>query len=107
LPVQLPECGWPLAAAFRRVAGEPNGVLVLLTRQEDPKELVQRMRQYQFEGVERHTPRLADTATGLRTYGLGAQILLDLGVRRMRVLSAPKKLSGLSGFDLEVVEYVS
>ena len=107
LPVQLPECGWPLADAFRRVAGEPNGVVVLLTRQEDPKELVQRMRQYQLEGVERHTPRLADSATGLRTYGLGAQILLDLGVRRMRVLSAPKKLSGLSGFDLEVVEYVS
>ena len=107
LPVQLPECGWPLADAFRRVAGEPNGVLVLLTRQEDPKELVRRMRQYQLEGVESHILRPADSATELRTYGLGAQILLDLGVRRMRVLSAPKKLSGLSGFDLEVVEYVS
>ena len=43
----------------------------------------------------------------LRTYGIGAQILLDIGVRRMQVLSAPKRISGLSGFDLEVVEYVS
>ena len=42
----------------------------------------------------------------LRTYGIGAQILRDLGVSRMRVLSAPKQMQGLSGFDLEVVEYV-
>jgi len=42
----------------------------------------------------------------LRTYGVGAQILSDLGVRQMRVLSAPKKVHGLSGFGMEVVEYV-
>jgi len=42
----------------------------------------------------------------LRTYGVGAQILKDLGVRRMRVLSAPKQMHGLSAFDLEVAEYV-
>jgi len=43
----------------------------------------------------------------LKTYGIGAQILRDLGVSRMRVLSAPKQMHGLSGFDLEVVEYVA
>ena len=42
----------------------------------------------------------------LRTYGIGAQILSDIGVRRMRVLSAPKRMQGISGFDLEVVDYV-
>ena len=42
----------------------------------------------------------------LRTYGIGAQILRDLGVTRMRVLSAPKQMLGISGFDLEVVGYV-
>jgi 3,4-dihydroxy 2-butanone 4-phosphate synthase/GTP cyclohydrolase II len=42
----------------------------------------------------------------LRTYGIGAQILKDLGVRRMRVLSAPKHFQGISAFDLEVTEYV-
>jgi 3,4-dihydroxy 2-butanone 4-phosphate synthase/GTP cyclohydrolase II len=42
----------------------------------------------------------------LRTYGIGAQILRDLGISRMRVLSAPKQMLGLSGFDLEVTEYV-
>jgi 3,4-dihydroxy 2-butanone 4-phosphate synthase/GTP cyclohydrolase II len=42
----------------------------------------------------------------LRTYGIGAQIIADLGVRKMRVLSAPWKLAGLAGFGLEVVEYI-
>ena len=47
-----------------------------------------------------------DRSRELRTYGAGAQILCDLGVRRMRVLSAPWSIHALSGFDLEVVEYV-
>jgi 3,4-dihydroxy 2-butanone 4-phosphate synthase/GTP cyclohydrolase II len=42
----------------------------------------------------------------LRTYGIGAQILKDLGVRRMRVLSAPKQMHGISAFDLEVESYL-
>ena len=42
----------------------------------------------------------------LRTYGVGAQILTDLGVQRMRVLSAPKQMYAISGFDLEVTDYV-
>jgi 3,4-dihydroxy 2-butanone 4-phosphate synthase/GTP cyclohydrolase II len=45
-------------------------------------------------------------ATVVRTYGIGAQILKDLGLKRMRVLSAPKQLQGLAAFDLEVTEYV-
>jgi len=43
----------------------------------------------------------------LRTYGIGAQILKDLGVRRMRVLSAPKQMHGISAFGLEIEGYVS
>jgi 3,4-dihydroxy 2-butanone 4-phosphate synthase/GTP cyclohydrolase II len=50
-------------------------------------------------------PRRQDRSE-LRTYGIGAQILADLGVRKMRVMSAPKAMHGISGFDLEVVEYV-
>jgi 3,4-dihydroxy 2-butanone 4-phosphate synthase/GTP cyclohydrolase II len=42
----------------------------------------------------------------LRTYGVGAQILRDLGIQRMRVLSAPKQMLGISGFDLEITGYV-
>ena len=42
----------------------------------------------------------------LRTFGIGAQILADLGVKQMRVLSAPVKMHAIQGFGLEVVEYV-
>jgi 3,4-dihydroxy 2-butanone 4-phosphate synthase/GTP cyclohydrolase II len=42
----------------------------------------------------------------LRTYGIGAQILIDLGVKKMKVLSTPKKMHALSGFELEVIEYI-
>jgi 3,4-dihydroxy 2-butanone 4-phosphate synthase/GTP cyclohydrolase II len=43
----------------------------------------------------------------LRTFGIGAQVLRALGVKKMRVMSAPKHIHALSGFGLEVVEYVS
>jgi 3,4-dihydroxy 2-butanone 4-phosphate synthase/GTP cyclohydrolase II len=45
-------------------------------------------------------------ARELRTYGIGAQIIADLGIRKMHVLSAPWKLTGLAGFGLEVVGYI-
>jgi 3,4-dihydroxy 2-butanone 4-phosphate synthase / GTP cyclohydrolase II len=42
----------------------------------------------------------------LRTYGIGAQILRDLGVTRMKVLGAPRKMPSMAGFDLEVTGYL-
>lgn len=108
LTAQLPDGGWPLRDALQRVAAEDSGVVIILTKSEDPSELIRRLRHYQFqEGSSAYSPRPLDNTTELRTYGIGAQILLELGVQRMRVLSAPKKLSGISGFNLEVVEYLS
>lgn len=104
LTLQLSDSGWPLRDALQRVANAPTGVLVFLSRSEDPAALIRRMRGFQFESGD---AARFDYTTALRTYGIGAQILLDIGVRRMQVLSAPKRISGLSGFDLEVVEYVS
>jgi 3,4-dihydroxy 2-butanone 4-phosphate synthase/GTP cyclohydrolase II len=105
LAAQLPDCGRPLRDALHRVSREQAGIVVVLSKTEDSKELIKRLRMYQFQRDQVPVTQ-PDSATQLRTYGIGAQILLDLGVRRMRVLSLPKKLSGLSGFDLEVVEYV-
>lgn len=106
LTLQIPECGWPLHDILQRVCRE-GGVVVVLSRIEEPSALVRRMRLYQFQHGEVPPRNMPDSATELRTYGIGAQILLDLGVRRMRVLSAPKRILGLSGFDLEILEYVS
>lgn len=100
--VHWEELGWPLRHAMSRIARE-GGVLVILRQTEDPALLVERLRGHAASAVEEAAP----TASVLRTYGIGAQILLDLGVKRMRVLSQPKKMHGLSGFGLEVIEYVN
>ena len=91
--------------ALRRVAAEGSGVVVVLRPPEPANEIVARIDSYRREDAGDALPQ-HDSGTDLRTFGLGAQILADLGVRRMRVLSAPKRLHALSGFGLEVVEYV-
>jgi 3,4-dihydroxy 2-butanone 4-phosphate synthase/GTP cyclohydrolase II len=100
------DCGWPLRSALERIAQEGSGVIVLLRQKEDDQELVRRIRNYQIQDSGGSGPSY-EMGDDLRTYGLGAQILSDLGVRRMRVLSAPKRVHALSGFDMEVVEYVA
>nr|WP_290576791.1 bifunctional 3,4-dihydroxy-2-butanone-4-phosphate synthase/GTP cyclohydrolase II [Algiphilus sp.] len=107
LGVQHPDFGWPLRRAMQRIAEEDNGVLVLLRKPETPRELAQQIQELSLSAHERVPITTGhDHEQVLRTYGIGAQILSDLGVRRMRVLSAPKRMQGLSGFDLEVTEYV-
>jgi 3,4-dihydroxy 2-butanone 4-phosphate synthase/GTP cyclohydrolase II len=97
----LPDCGLPLRAALKRVAAEGTGVVVVLRQAEDMQQLARRARGWGGEQAPRQ-----EGAHDLRTYGIGAQILADLGVHQMRVISAPKRLHALSGFGLEVVEYV-
>jgi 3,4-dihydroxy 2-butanone 4-phosphate synthase/GTP cyclohydrolase II len=94
---------WTLRAAMERIAAAPSGVLVILREPESPRALVDAI---QDLPQRESAARPAGGASVLRTYGIGAQILKDLGVRRMRVLSAPKHLQGISAFDLEVAGYV-
>ncbi len=98
------EFGWPLPDALRRVADEGDGVVVILRKPESAQEVLGRIREHELRAVQEPEP--GEHSQVLRTYGIGAQILQDLGVRKMRVLSAPKRLQGISGFGLEVVEYV-
>ena len=103
---QRDECGWPLSDVMRHIADAGSGIVVILRQHEDSEDLLQRVHHYRERDHGEVTAR-RDTGENLRTYGLGAQILLDLGVRQMRVLSAPKKMHAISGFGLEVVEYVT
>jgi 3,4-dihydroxy 2-butanone 4-phosphate synthase/GTP cyclohydrolase II len=97
---------WTLSAALERVALEGNGVVVILQQEESPADLVRRLQHFQRrrEGLE--SPMIAESRAVMRTYGLGSQILADLGVGRMRVLGHATKAPGMSGFGLEIVEYV-
>jgi 3,4-dihydroxy 2-butanone 4-phosphate synthase/GTP cyclohydrolase II len=103
---RLEDCHLPLADAMRSIAQNGNGVAVVLQHPEPPSSLVRRMRDYQLQERGVYLPR-QDRAAELRVIGVGAQILSDLGVRRMRVLGQPRRLHALSGFGLEVVEYVT
>jgi 3,4-dihydroxy 2-butanone 4-phosphate synthase / GTP cyclohydrolase II len=98
--VRAPVLGWPMRDAMQRIAADGNGVVVLLRGEEQPRELVDSARAL-GDPAARRPPMPV-----LRTYGIGAQILQDLGVTRMRVLSAPKQLHALAAFGLEISAYV-
>ena len=105
-----PDAGWPLRDALRRVAEANEGVVVVLSNQVANEELIRQVMHYAKGNVE-----VTDVLGGKgqkslpdwRQIGLGAQILADQGVRKMRVMSNPRRYHALSGFGLEVVEYVS
>jgi 3,4-dihydroxy 2-butanone 4-phosphate synthase/GTP cyclohydrolase II len=103
---------WTLRAVMQRIADAGNGVVVLLRQQESPDDLTESVRAMASAAAqnavqaERATKAEGGQGAVLRTFGVGAQILKDLGVRRMRVLSKPKQMHGISAFDLEVEAYV-
>ena len=95
--------GWPLHDVMKTIEKEGEGVIVFLRQAETPKDMVKKI-----ESLIRSDLVLdEDHPDTLRTYGIGAQILVDLGVRKMNLLSAPKKFLALAGFGLEVVNYYS
>ena len=103
------DAGWPLRDALRRVAETDSGVVVVLTNQISSDELVQQVTRYADESStdgDVGTLQRPRTTNDWRQVGLGAQILADVGVRKMRVMSNPRKYHAISGFGLEVVEYV-
>ena len=102
---QMQDIGWPLRDAMSRVNENGQGVVVVLGQHETPRGLVQRIQNYSDHEKTGEALKHEEQHE-LRTHGIGAQILADLGVHRMRVLSAPKVEHGLSGFGLEIVEYV-
>jgi 3,4-dihydroxy 2-butanone 4-phosphate synthase/GTP cyclohydrolase II len=98
---------WTLRAAMQRIVEAGDGVVVVLRQQESARELAEAVRSFAAPA-----PAAAESSAEggeravLRTFGVGAQILTDLGVKRMRVLSAPKQMHGISAFGLEVDSYV-
>ena len=104
LHLERDDLGMTMTAALRRIAAEGRGVAVVLASAEDSNALLARLNR---ESVAVPADRRnAAVQREWRQLGLGAQILADLGVHRLRVLGTPRKLVGLSGFDLEVIEYV-
>ncbi|HNC70651.1 MAG TPA: bifunctional 3,4-dihydroxy-2-butanone-4-phosphate synthase/GTP cyclohydrolase II, partial [Pseudomonadales bacterium] len=97
--------GWSLDSALQRIAAEEHGVLVLVSRNRNTAELLQQIESY----PERPQPQGSSSEKGQRFWrmnGTGSQILKDIGVHRMRVMNSPTRYSAISGFNLEIVEFV-
>ena len=91
---------WSVDAAMRTIAARGRGVIVLLNTGEGADDLVSRLNTLNA-GIR---PKVK---MDLRTYGIGAQILRDIGVVRMTLLANPRKMPSMTGFDLEVAGYLA
>lgn len=104
LSIHRADFGLPLRTAMAEIASLNSGMVLVLGGRKEEDELLRQIQQIP-------EPSIAPSGDNrrsreLRTYGIGAQIIADMGVRKMRVMSAPWKLTGLAGFGLEVVEYM-
>jgi 3,4-dihydroxy 2-butanone 4-phosphate synthase/GTP cyclohydrolase II len=103
----IDDTGFQLHAALEKIAGEGRGVVLYLRQREHSLDLVNQLRTYKVM-QERQLPKQEaslETGYGIdRDYGVGAQILHDLGIRRILLLSNhPPKVAALEGFELSVV----
>jgi len=98
LDVDARSHSWSIDAALAALQSAERGVMVLLHRTESAADLRRRAL-----NVEPARPAKMD----LRVYGIGSQILRDLGVGKMRLLAQPRKMPSMSGFDLEITGFVS
>ena len=93
---------WGLDAALARISTEGTGVVVLLNCGESGEQLLN-----QFDGTARSAHGPERGRMDLRSYGVGAQILRDCGVQKMRLMGNPRRMPSMTGYGLEITGYLS
>lgn len=104
MSIRRSDFGMPLRTALAQIDANGSGMVLVLGGNKGDDELLRLIQQIPEPNIIANGDNRRSRE--LRTYGIGAQIIADLGIRKMRVLSAPWKLTGLAGFGLEVVEYL-
>jgi 3,4-dihydroxy 2-butanone 4-phosphate synthase/GTP cyclohydrolase II len=104
------DCGDQLQMALEKIEAEGKGVVLYIAQEGRGIGLVNKLKAYELQDAGLDTVE-ANAALGfkadLRDYGLGAQVLADLGLRKLRLMTNnPKKVTGIQGYGLEIVEHV-
>ncbi|MBK4733589.1 bifunctional 3,4-dihydroxy-2-butanone-4-phosphate synthase/GTP cyclohydrolase II [Noviherbaspirillum pedocola] len=94
---------WNMASALQAIKDAERGAVVLLNCEESAEQMFAQFEALASKPEERKPSR--DARMDLRTYGIGAQILKDLGVGKMTLLASPRKMPSMTGFNLEVLGF--
>jgi 3,4-dihydroxy 2-butanone 4-phosphate synthase/GTP cyclohydrolase II len=106
----LGEASEAMQSSLRKIAEKGKGVILYLRQREHNLDLIHQLQTYalmQKENLDFHAARRATGYGSFRDYGIGAQILNDLGIRKISLLSNhPPRITAIEGFDLEIVETI-
>lgn len=107
--ISLLSSGWPLDKSFEYIAQQKAGVIVILANEKSNDEMINILKNKVNKSKDNNITNInskKDNQKIMHRIGVGSQILQDLGVTKMNVLSQPIKYSGLSGFNLKVENYI-
>jgi 3,4-dihydroxy 2-butanone 4-phosphate synthase/GTP cyclohydrolase II len=88
---------WPPLKALEEISKSPNGVIIFLNYQESQNKISDILETINI-------PK--DNTNDLRNYGIGSQILVDIGVKKMKLLASPRKMPSMIGYGLQVTEFI-